>query len=197
MTPPVRGYRKLQVAVVLAAAAITSGALVGFALGVALAPLGALIAAAAPPWLALSPGAGPSQAPPWLVAAVVTALAVALDVLAVRRGGPRPWSVRRQVPREWSRLFGPVTVAALYGARLGVGPLTILNTWLWWGAALLGGLGGPWTGAATGAAFATARIATLLAVSEWARHDMAVRMARVRRLDLQRAGRGRPGDQAR
>lgn len=175
MTPPVRGYRKLKVVVALAAAAIASGALAGFALGLVLAPVGAVLAVAAPAWLA---------------AAVVTALALGLDALAAVRGRPRPWSVRRQVPQEWSRVFGPVTVAGLYGARLGVGPFTILNTWLWWASALLGGLGGPWAGAAAGAAFGAARIATMLAVSEWARHDMAVRMAQVRRLDLLR---GRPG----
>ncbi len=69
-------------------------------------------------------------------------VAVIADAVHVRTGRLTPLSIRRQVPVEWGRLFDARVVAGLYGARLGVGPLTMLSTWLWWaatlGAALVG-----------------------------------------------------------
>ncbi len=50
-------------------------------------------------------------------------------------------------------------VAALYGARLGVGPLTMLTTWLWWAAMMSGALISVWAAAAAGFVFAIARVA--------------------------------------
>jgi hypothetical protein len=70
-------------------------------------------------------------------------------------------AVRRQVPQYWGRIFGPRLVALLYGARLGVGPLTLLPTWLWWAAIVVGATRGPWAGAATGATFAVVRTVTM------------------------------------
>lgn len=115
-----------------------------------------------------------------LAVAVVVACAL-LDAL----GWPRPPAVRRQVPQLWGRLFDPRAVAVLYGARLGVGPATILPTWLWWGALVVGAACGPWVGAATGAAFALARAfvthASVAGVHEGG--AMSRRMAGVRRLE--------------
>jgi hypothetical protein len=95
---------------------------------------------------------------PWLVVAVVVGAPIALDA-----AGVAPLSVRRQVPQLWGRIFAAPTVAALYGARLGVGPLTILRTWLWWGAFVLGALSGPWWSAGVGATFGAGRILVMLA----------------------------------
>lgn len=88
-----------------------------------------------------------------MVVAVPVAL---LDAVRV----PAP-SVRRQVPQYWGRIFPPRTVAVLYGARLGVGPLTILPTWLWWAATAIAVSRRPWAGAAAGVAFAVSRVITM------------------------------------
>jgi hypothetical protein len=150
-----------MVAAVLAATGIITGGLAGFAAGVL--------------WL-LAPLA---VATPAFIAAVALA-AVAADLLYLRTGRPRPWAVGKQVPIEWSAVFSPATVALLYGGRLGVGPLTILPTWLWWAALLAGAASGPWTSALTGATFAGVRAVTMLGVAEHARHSMAQRMAVLR-----------------
>ena len=99
------------------------------------------------------------------------ATALALDLLRVP-----VLSVRSQVPQAWTRLFSVSTAALLYGARLGVGPLTILNTWLWWPAVLLGG-------PAAGAAFGAGRVIVMLVVGRWAEPAMAERMGRLRRTE--------------
>lgn len=113
----------------LTASAAATGALVGFGAGVlwAVSGLPALPAAAA-------------------VAVVVAA--VTADVV-----GLPPLALGRQVPREWARLFPIRAAAVLYGARLGVAPLTILNTWLWWAALVVGASTGVWTSVLVGLAF--------------------------------------------
>jgi hypothetical protein len=58
-------------------------------------------------------------------------------------------------------LFSPPVTASLYGARLGVGPLTILPTWLWWAAAVLAASAGPAVGALVGAVFGATRMAVV------------------------------------
>ena len=139
----------MQVLSLLALSGATSGALVGFAMGLAPLP-------DAPTWLAI-------------VAAVLDALRV--PTLAVRR----------QVPQYWGRIFPPRTVAVLYGARLGVGPLTLLPTWLWWAALAIGSSRGPWLGAAAGATFAVVRTLTMWAAGTRARSldgaDRSIRLA--------------------
>lgn len=128
----------------LAAAAGGAGALVGFAVGVL--------------WLvAPLPEGGLSGAAAGL--AVTVATAAALDAVGVG-----PPSIGRQVPRTWARLLPLPVAAALYGARLGVGPLTVLNTWLWWAAAAVGAWAGPWWSTAAGAMFGLARVAVLMPV---------------------------------
>lgn len=156
-----RGPEKVLVALLLVVSAAATAALAGFAAGVAWAVVGL-----------------PSLTPAILAAVVGAALMA--DLLFARTGRPRPWSVGRQVPREWSELFAPPLVATLYGARLGVGPLTILPSWLWWAVLVAGAALGPGWSAGTGAAFAVARLAVVLGVAEVARRAMAVRMARVR-----------------
>ena len=94
----------------------------------------------------------------WALAALVVAC-VLLDVVPVAA----PFSVLRQVPQLWGRIFSPRVVAVLYGARLGVGPLTILRTWLWWGGFVAASSAGPWWGAGVGAAFGVVRVAVMLA----------------------------------
>lgn len=139
----------------LVAAGVASGALAGFATGVA--------------W---SVATLPRPAP-GLVAALVAAGAVA-DLARV----PPP-AVPRQVPRVWSEHFNPPVVAVLYGARLGVGPLTPLPTWLWWAAAVVAAGLGPGPSTAAGATFAAVRLLTVLVAAELTRPAMAVRMARL------------------
>src|SRR4029078_11442297 len=75
-----------------------------------------------------------------------------------------PLSVARQVPQLWGRIFSPRVVAVLYGARLGVGPLTILRTWLWWGCFLAGASAGLGWGAVVGALFGAGRVLAMLGV---------------------------------
>lgn len=152
--------------VVFGVAAAASAALLGFAVGL--------------PGLALS-DPGPHAA------ALVVLAAVVLDLVAMRPRGPMPPSVRKQVPVEWSRLFEPPVVALLYGARLGAGPLTILPTWLWWGAFLLGAWMGPFQGVAVGLAFAAARALSTLGLGMWVRRRAAERMGALRALERRTA----------
>ena len=117
----------------------------------------------------------------WTIARLPQLSAAAADLLHRRGRGPAPLSVRRQVPREWSRLFSPRTVAALYGARLGVGPLTILVTWLWWAAVAGAASLGPWPATLAGATFGLARAGVGLAVAPRVPADAAPRVASIRR----------------
>lgn len=152
--PSVRGRARVRVVTVLAVAAAGSGALAGFGLGV--------LGLAAP------------ELEPWAAAGVVVA-ALVFDVLGVR-----PFAVRRQVPRTWTRVFGASAAALLYGARLGVGPLTLLNTWLWWAAAVLGATAGVWWSALVGVGFGIVRVGVMVAAVHGREADMPGRMAFVR-----------------
>ncbi len=55
-----------------------------------------------------------------------------LDWALIAKGRPRPWAIRSQVPQWWGHKFGPWWGSARYGLRLGFGPATMLNSWLWW-----------------------------------------------------------------
>lgn len=157
-----RGALRIQVVTILALAGAATGALAGLLAGVVW-------------WWVGLPAATTNLA--LGMAGVVAAVEIV--------GRPSPPAVRRQVPQLWGRLFGPRTVALLYGARLGVGPATILPTWLWWGAFLVGAACGPWVGAAVGAVFAVARIATtqLAVAGPTEGVAMSRRLSAVRRLD--------------
>lgn len=137
--PSVRGRERMVVAGLLLVSAASTGALAGWVGGVA--------------WTALL---GPALNV-WALAALVVGC-VALDGFGVA-----PLSVLCQVPQLWGRIFSAPVVAVLYGARLGVGPLTILRTWSWWGAFVAGSSAGPWWGAGVGAAFGAGRIVAMLA----------------------------------
>ena len=163
MSPSVRGAERVRVVGLLLITGMATGGVVGFAAG-------ALWAAAHLPAL----GRG---------AVIVAAVALAADLLARVAGGPRPLAVRRQVPQEWGRILGARTSAALYGARLGVGPLTILTSWLWWASTIVAASHGPWTGAAAGGAFHLSRTVTMLVAVAGARRSMSARMAAVQRSD--------------
>lgn len=117
-------------------------------------------------------------------AAGIVAAALVLDHVGVR-----PLAVRRQVPRTWARAFPPSLAALLYGARLGVGPLTLLHTWLWWAAAVLGASAGVGWSVLVGVGFGITRVLVMVAAARGGEADMPGRMARVRRRErgVQRA----------
>ena len=158
VTPSVRGVQRVRVVGTLLLAGMASGGLVGFLLGAA--------------WDGLGLPAMATDA-----AAILAGVALVADIA----GRPAPLAVRRQVPQLWGRIFGPGTAALLYGARLGVGPLTILTSWQWWAATAIGTTHGPWSGAATGVVFHATRTITMLAAVAGAEQVMPARMAAVRR----------------
>ncbi len=114
---------------------------------------------------------------------LVIGVAVAADLAVLVRGGPDPVSVRRQVPQAWGRLLSPPVAASLYGARLGIGPLTVLNSWLWWAAALLGAALGVVPSVLVGLAFGLVRGLTTAAAARVVEGAMAAGMARLRAME--------------
>jgi hypothetical protein len=157
VTPSVRGRQRIRVVTLLLVAGVVTG-------GASAAVLGAL-------WQALDLPR----------ATVGVAAAIALGAVALDAAHVRPLDVRRQVPQLWGRLFSPATVAVLYGARLGVGPLTILTSWLWWAAVALAVTLGPLAAAVVGAAFHVARVVTMSTATAGAQTCMPDRIASVRR----------------
>ncbi len=149
-----RGTHSFEVVGLLALTGAFTGAFVGLLAGLA--------------WTALG---GSALAPAG--AAAVALAAVGLDVASWRTGWRwlRPLAVNRQVPVAWGRLLSAPVAAVLYGARLGVGPLTILTTWTWWAALVVGASLGPWPSALVGATFAVARTAIMTAVVSGATSD--------------------------
>ncbi len=152
--PSVRGRDRRRVGLVLLGSGTATGALAGLVLA-----------------LALGPALRTVLAPATTTIVVLVAVGAGLDGLRLTVGWPPPPTAGRQVPREWARLFPLPVVAALYGARLGVGPLTILSTWTWWSFTLAAALLGPAAGALTGATFGLAKLAAIAAVSLAVRPD--------------------------
>lgn len=142
--PSVRGRQKLLVGWLFIISGTTSGAFFGFVLSLP---------------LLFTPELG------LRAVATTIGIGVALDLLRLLRGRPNPPASGRQVPQEWSRLLAPEAVAVLYGARLGIGPLTILSTWTWWSVTVAAALTGPGTGAAVGATFGFVRLAVTIVAS--------------------------------
>ncbi|MEL7208898.1 MAG: hypothetical protein AAGK32_11835, partial [Actinomycetota bacterium] len=175
--PSVRGRTRTVVATLLVVAATTSGAVAGLVAAVLLAPVSAVLRAV----IGVDLGADSPT-----VALALVGAAVVLDVVQLTTGRLEPPAGGRQVPREWGRV-GPATVAGLYGARLGVGPLTILSTWTWWAVTIAAGLLGPAEGLAVGATFGFVRMAATVALSLVALDP--AQSARYRRLGERR----RPG----
>lgn len=170
--PSVRGRERVRVVVTMVAAALASGGLTGFVLGVA--------------WVV----ARLPDLPVGWAAAAVTA-AVTADLIHRRVPLHTSWPVRwltplavgRQVPQAWARIFPLPVAAGLYAMRLGVGPLTVLNTWTWWAAAVVGAAAGPWPSTAVGALFGAVRILTVLAASTLVQRETVRRMASLRRAE--------------
>ncbi len=157
--PSVRGREKLVIVTLFALSASASAAVFGFASGIPALAIGVSSRSSALP---IAVGAG--------VAAVL------LDFWRA------PVHVRAQVPVEWGAIFHPRTVACLYGARMGVGPLTLLSTWLWWAAFVVGAVLGPWKGVAIGVSFAISRTVTM-AIAVWGVHDGVSMSSRVSDVD--------------
>jgi hypothetical protein len=97
------------------------------------------------------------------VGGVVIAAAL-LDGVLTLRGRPSPPAVRSQVPQWWGHRFGPWWGSARYGLRLGLGPATMLNSWLWW-AGLVITLDSPWSLLLGFTVFVMVRTLTMFAVS--------------------------------
>ncbi len=126
-----------------------------------------------------------SFSPLWAVA--LTGTAVGGDLAKVR-----PLAVHRQVPQWWGHRYGPFAAAARYGLRMGVGPATLLNTWLWWAGFALGAMSGPAWAMASGAGFALSRVLSMNFAVVGVRDGttMAKRMASIvrRRHHIRRLG---------
>lgn len=137
--PSVRGPKRMAIATTLVASmtagAVTVHAVVAVAVPGELPPLGAVA-----------------------VALVAVAAAVALD-----RAGARPVQVGRQVPQVWGRVLPPGVVAVVYGLRLGIGPLTLLSSWLWWAALVAGATAGVGASVAAALSFAVVKGVALVA----------------------------------
>jgi hypothetical protein len=97
--------------------------------------------------------------------AIIVGAGLVLDGMVLLFDRPKPPTSGRQVPQEWSRLLAAPVVAVLYGARLGVGPLTILSTWTWWSVTVAAALAGPIVSVATGATFGLVRLIVTVCVS--------------------------------
>jgi hypothetical protein len=112
---------------------------------------------------------------------VLGGAAVAADAVHLRSGRLRPLAFRRQVPRAWGRLFDARTAATLYGARLGVGPLTHLATWMWWPATLAAASNGIGPSLAVGSIFGVVRMVTVVLTSRHVEQAMPERIAALRK----------------
>ena len=93
---------------------------------------------------------GPARRPTPVAAVVLALTSIVLDRVHRSTGRLRPPAVHTQVPQWWGQRYGPWWAAIRYGLRLGVGPATILNTWMWWAGAIIAVFSGPgWVVAAT------------------------------------------------
>lgn len=136
----------------LISAGTTAGALGGLVVGLLVAAITAVVQF-------------PLTEPAGGTVAALVGVGAALDAIRLVVGRPGPPTVGRQVPAEWARIFPAAVTAGLYGARLGVGPLTILSTWTWWSFTLAAALLGPGSAVATGATFGLVKLALVAATS--------------------------------
>lgn len=174
--PSVRGRQRWKVITALFGSGVLSGAVIGALFGVLLIPLSTV----AEPLFAPGRDVGGW---PWSTVIVVAmvVVGVGLDVVALVTGRVAPPAIGRQVPREWIDYFSPVTVAVLFGTRLGIGPATILSTWTWWSVTLAAGLLGLGAATAVGAAFGLARgVVTVAGSYAIERRDAGSFMPRLR-----------------
>lgn len=116
--------------------------------------------------------------------AALAVVALVADEAGRRWKAFKPLAVGRQVPREWGIVFSPEIVSVLYGLRLGIAPLTILASWVWWLAIIASAFYGPWFSALVGATFGVSRILiSELSTSRTATNTMAARMSKVRAVE--------------
>jgi len=153
VTPSVRGRQRLTAEAALLSGATITAATTGFVLGL----IGELLVATGGlPDLAVDPSSSTGIDP--MVIVWIAAIGLGLDASRLLTGRPHPLTLGRQVPREWGRLLPLPVTAFLYGGRLGVGPLTILSTWMWWAALIAAALVGVWTAVAVSVWFAVWRV---------------------------------------
>jgi hypothetical protein len=162
VTPAVRGYRKLTVALLQITAGSLSAILVQTVLGRALRSAG--LAPSLPLAVSLSGAAGTA------------------DLLFLLRRRPRPLAWQRQVPRHWGHVHGPWRAAVRYAVRMGVGPTTILTTWTWWAALVLCSASGSTMSALGAFVFVAARFTASSAATVGVADGTAMAF-RARRLD--------------
>jgi hypothetical protein len=158
---PLAGRMRWLAATVLVLAASISGGLLGFAVGLPAEIIGLEVS-------------------PLLVAALAIA-GITCDVIYRRTGRLRPYGLHKQVPITWARIFHPVTASFLYGARLGIGPITIPTTWLWYTALASGALSGVWVSVAVGVTYGFVKTSIIAGVGLRHRYDMPVAMNRLLR----------------
>ena len=123
----------------------------------------------------------PELSPSHVGGVIVLFTCALLDGALAAWGRPKPWATRTQVPQWWGHKFGPWWGSARYGLRLGLGPATILNSWLWWGA-LLVTIGSPGFLLFGISVFVVVRTLTTLAVS-WGVRSGEEMAQRARHLD--------------
>jgi hypothetical protein len=106
----------------------------------------------------------PAEQLPELARPAVMIVAALLDWRLIAMGVPKPPAVRSQVPQWWGHRYGPWVGSVRYGLRLGLGPATMLNSWLWWaGLIVLSSM--PWALAIGATSFVLVRTLTTLSVS--------------------------------
>jgi hypothetical protein len=165
VTHTVSGWRRLRVRLILLSSVTFSAAVFGFFVGL----FGLLF--------------HPSHLSPILLAGLAIA-ALVFDEAGRRWKAFKPLAVGKQVPREWGIIFSPEAVSVLYGLRLGIAPLTILASWVWWVAIIAGAFYGPWFSALIGVTFAVSRVFTSeLATARTTTNTMADRMDIVRKIE--------------
>jgi hypothetical protein len=161
VTHTVSGWRRFRVRSLLLVATTFSASVFGFVVGLlgTVADVGRFSA---------------------IAIAVVAVVALVADE-AGRRWRPfKPLAVGKQVPREWGIVFPAETVSVLYGLRLGIAPLTILASWIWWVVIIAAAFYGPWFSALIGATFAITRIVVSeISTSRTTTNTMAARMSKV------------------
>ncbi len=105
------------------------------------------------------------------VAALAVVVALALDALGVRAP-----AVGRQVPQAFGHRHGPWAAAARYAPRLGLGPATILRSWLWWAGLAVGMSGGAVAAVAFGVPYVAVRSVMAVAIGSGVRDGTAMAM---------------------
>jgi hypothetical protein len=165
VTHTVSGWRRFRVRLLLLFSTTFSATVFGFFAGLFV--------------MIFNPGKIPAA-----VIGIAAVLALIADEIGKRWRRLKPLAVGRQVPREWGIIFSPEAVSVLYGLRLGIAPLTIVASWLWWVAIVCASFYGPWLSALVGATFGASRILiSELSTSRTDAESMACRMENVQKIE--------------